>query len=142
MSRFAWRRRLRSPRSAQRKPTGFAFTVSELEERTMLSLVTGVVADINQQGGNPTSLTDGDGKLFSLTQGSNHSTASLWEPSRAAHGAVDLASFEEPNSGLPSNIPPFVSLSGDVYFMGTDSGGSQGLFKSDGTPAGTTEVAP
>jgi ELWxxDGT repeat protein len=136
----------------------------------MLSLVTGVVADINHQGGNPTSLTDVDGKLFFLTPGSDHTTASLWETSPGSHGAVDLASLEEPNSGLPSNTPPFaslggdvyfmgtsleepnsglpsntppfVSLGGDVYFMGTDSGGAQGLFKSDGTAAGTTEVAP
>jgi ELWxxDGT repeat protein len=142
MSRFAWRRHIRSQCSAQRKRTGFAFTVSQLEERAMLSLVTAAVADINQLGGNPASLTEVNGKLFFLAQGRNASTASLWETTPTAHGVTELARLEEPNDGLPSYGPPFVSMGGDVYFMAADSSSSHGLWKSDGTTAGTTLVAP
>ena len=58
MSRFGRRSDLRGPRTAQRKSRGFAFTVSDLEQRTMMSVTTGLVSDINQLDSNPTNLTD------------------------------------------------------------------------------------
>ena len=146
MSRWVWREFRRIRRSAQRsrKTPGFAFSDSRLEERTMLSLVTGVVSDVNQVAGSPTptNLTAVGNKLFFTTPNSPSSTATLWESSGGSSGAVALSSIDEPNGGLPSNSPPFVALNGDVYFISSDQTGwnSQGLYKTDGTQAGTTEV--
>ena len=36
----------------------------------------------------------------------------------------------------------FVPMDGKVYFTADDGSGSPGLFATDGTVAGTTEVAP
>ena len=142
MSRFGRRSDLRSTRTAQRKSRGFAFTVSDLEQRTMMSVTTGLVSDINQLDSNPTNLTESGGKLFFVTQDSSQGTESLWATDGTAQGSVQLASIGESSYGLPSNSPPFVSQDGSVYFMGTDPSGNQGLFKTDGTVAGTALVAP
>ena len=141
MSRFGRRIDLRG-RTAQRKLRGFTFTVSDLEQRTMMSVTTGLVADINQVDSTPTNLTEENGKLFFVTQDSAQGTASLWATDGTAQGAVKLASVAGTDYGSPSNSEPFVSAGGEVYFMGNDSSGEQGLFKSDGTAAGTALVAP
>ena len=110
----------------------------------MLSLVTGVVPTTNQFDGIPTTtnLTAVGDKLFFITPSSSPGTVTLWGSGGGTSGAVALANIASPNVGLPSNSPPFVSQSGDVYFMSTDTTSAPGLFKTDGTPAGTTEVAP
>ena len=79
------------------------------KQRTMLSVVAGVVSDINQVDSSPTNLTDVGGKLFFVTQDSSPGTESLWATDGTAQGAVELASIDEPSYGLPSNSPPFVS---------------------------------
>ena len=129
MSRFAWRRHLRSPRSAQRKPTGFAFTVSDLEVRTMLSVVAGLVSDINQLATNPTNLTESAASCSSSPRTASQGTESLWATDGTSQGSVELARSTNPATACPSNSPPFVSQDGMVYFMSTDSSGDQGLFK-------------
>ena len=142
MSRFGRRSDLRGGRTALRKSRGLAFTVSDLEQRTMLSVTTGLVSDINQLDANPTNMTDVNGKLYYTTQDSSQGTASLWTTDGTAQGSVELATIEDSSYGLPGNSPPFVSQNGLVYFMGSDSSGNQGLFKTDGTVAGTALVAP
>ena len=130
------------PDGPRRRPMGFAFTVSDLEPRTMLSVVTGVVSDINHTPAGVTNLTGSGGKLFFVTQDSTPGTASLWANGGTSQGSVELSTIESSSYGLPTNSPPFVALNGSVYFMSTDSSGGQGLFKTDGTAAGTAEVAP
>jgi ELWxxDGT repeat protein len=140
MSRSGWGSYLNRRRSAQRKPRGFAFTVADLEARTMLSVAAGVVSDSIQVAAGVTNLTDVNGKLFFVTQDSTAGTGSLWATDGTAQGAVDLANINATSDGLWGPAP-FVTMGGMAYFMGTDSGGGQGLFKSDGTAAGTSEVA-
>lgn len=142
MARSGWESYLYRRRSAQRKPRGFAFTVSDLEARAMLSVVAGVVSQTNQVASGLTNLTDVDGKLFFITQGSTPGTGSLWETDGTRAGAVELATIAGPDVGIPNSPAPFVVMGGMVYFQSTDSTGGQGLFKSDGTVAGTREVTP
>ena len=130
MSRSGWRSYVSSRRSAQRKRQALPCTVSDLEVRTMLSVVGGLVADINQLDANPTNLTNVNGKLFFVTQDGSQGTVSLWETDGTHQGAVELASIAESGYGLPSDPASFVSLGGAVYFMSTDSSGGPGLFKS------------
>ena len=141
MSRSGSKRFVRRGTSARRKPTGFAFAVNNLEERTMLSGVGGLVSDINQIDSTPTNLTDVNGKLFFVTQDGAQGTASLWATDGTTQGAVKLSSIGDDSYGLPSGSQPFVSSNGAVYFLSTDSKGAPGLFKTDGTTAGTAEVA-
>ncbi len=108
----------------------------------MMSVTTGSVSDINQLDSNPTNLTASGGKLFFVTQDSSQGTESLWATDGTAQGAVQLASFGESANILPSNSTPFVSAGGSVYFMGRDPSGNPGLFKTDGTVAGTALVSP
>ena len=132
MSRWVWREFRRSRRSAQRprKTSGFAFSDSRLEERTMLSLVTGVVPTINQVGGSPTTtnLTAVGDKLFFITPSSSPGTETLWASGGGTSGAVALASIASPNAGPPSNSPPFVAQSGNVYFISADNASSSSQY--------------
>ena len=142
MSRFGRRSDLRGQRTALRKSRGFAFTVADLEQRTMMSVTTGLVSDINQLDSNPTNLTESGGKLFFVTQDSLQGTESLWATSGTAQGAVQLGSISEAGNNLPSNSTPFVAQNGTAYFMGTRPGDYPGLFKTDGTAAGTALITP
>jgi ELWxxDGT repeat protein len=128
-------------RRAPRTRTGIALAVSDLEARSMLSVAAGLVADINQLDTSPTDLTAVNGKLFFVTDNNAASTESLWVTGGKAQGAVKLAAIDDTNGNLPSNSPPYAVLNGTVYFMSTASSGGIGLFKSDGTTAGTSEVA-
>jgi ELWxxDGT repeat protein len=107
----------------------------------MLSAVGGLVSDINQLDSTPTDLTAVNGKLFFVTQDSTQGTDSLWATDGTATGAVRLSSIGSSDYGPPASPPTFVSSNGAVYFLSTDSKGAPGLFKSDGTIAGTAEIA-
>jgi ELWxxDGT repeat protein len=107
----------------------------------MMSVTAGLVSDINQLDSNPTNLTASGGKLFFVTQDSSQGTESLWATDGTAQGAVQLGSFGESGNNLSSNSTPFVSAGGSVYFMGKDPSGNPGLFKTDGTVAGTALVS-
>ena len=105
MSRFGWRNAPSQPALRRRKPTGFAFTVSNLEERTMLSLVSGVVADINQQVANSqtggaitNSLTVLNGTMYFNANDGIHGTQ-LWKSDGTAAGTTMV-------TDLPQNGPP------------------------------------
>ena len=151
MSRFGWRRPRRSPRSAQRKPTRFAFTLSELEERTMLSLVSGVVADINQQVANgqagsadPSNLMVLNGTLYFNANDGIHGTQ-VWKSDGTAAGTAMLTDF--PQNGVPGggpNASSVVDLGGAIFFDATTSNNSgpgvSTIYRSDGTPGGTSAI--
>ena len=77
-----------------------AFTLSELEERTMLSLVSGVVADINQQVANgqtgsadPSNLTVLNGTLYFSANDGIHGTQ-LWKSDGTAAGTTMVTDLE------------------------------------------------
>ena len=123
MPRFGWRRPRRSPCPAQRKPTRFAFTLSKLEERTMLSLVSGVVADINQQVANGqtgsadlSNLTVLNGTLYFNANDGIHGPQ-LWKSDGTAAGTAMLTDF--PQNGVPGggpNASSVVDLGGAIFF--------------------------
>ena len=100
----------------RRKPTRFAFTLSDLEERTMLSLVSGVVADINQQVANgqadssdPSSLTVLNGTLYFSANDGIHGTQ-LWKSDGTAAGTTMVTDF--PQNGMLEGGPDTSSLVG------------------------------
>ncbi|MFI5456862.1 MAG: ELWxxDGT repeat protein [Isosphaerales bacterium] len=110
-----------------------------------------LVKDINQIDSSPVGLTNVDGKLFFLTTDRTAGTASVWASDGTTSGTVELMSRNvstyAPGYGqstypsVPSGYP-FVASGGKVYFTAPDSNGAPGLFETDGTAAGTVEVAP
>ena len=70
--------------------TSFRATDAQLEERTMLSAVVGLVSDINQVATSPTGLTDVNGKVFFLTSDGAASTQSLWASDGTAVGTKEI----------------------------------------------------
>jgi ELWxxDGT repeat protein len=148
MSRFGWRRPRRSPRSAQRKPTEYALTVSNLEERTMLSLVSGVVADINQQVANgqpgsadPSNLTVLNGALYFFANDGIDGTQ-LWKSDGTAAGTTMVTDLEQINPAYAPLSGSEVAGSNGTVFFEADSNGSfsPNLYRTDGTPAGTSAI--
>ncbi|MGP0063713.1 MAG: ELWxxDGT repeat protein [Isosphaeraceae bacterium] len=111
----------------------------------MLSAVVGLVSDINQVDTSPTDLTEVNGKLFFVTTDSAAGTQSLWATDGTTQGTAELSSIGQITSSSPSSPPgstAFVALNGMVYFTSDDANGNPALFKTDGTVAGTVEVAP
>ncbi len=133
-------------RKARRGGTAFSWSHFTLEERTLLSGVdVGMVKDINQIDASPIDLTVLDGKLFFLTKDEAADTESLWASDGTTAGTVELMTSEQFGSSdidLESATPTdvFVPRGGEVYFLADSVSGSQALFATDGTVAGTTEV--
>ncbi len=112
-----------------------------------------MVKDINQIDSSPTDLTTLDGKLFFVTTDADSGTEAFWASDGTSSGTVELMSGKEftyPQSGgqtgasaqPPSSTYAFVPMGGKVYFTANDSQGTPGLYETDGTASGTTEVAP
>jgi ELWxxDGT repeat protein len=151
MSRFGWRRPRRSPRSAQRKPTEYALTVSNLEERTMLSLVSGVVADINQQVANSqtggaisSGLTVLNGTMYFNANDGIHGTQ-LWKSDGTAAGTTMVTGL--PQNGMSDGGPDpssLVGFGGAIFFEVANSISpgpvASTIYRSDGTPGGASAI--
>ena len=93
----------------------------------------------------PDEIVAASGKIFFSGIDANGSTG-LWVSDGTAAGTVELAvsntdtqNVAEMGAGLnPSNI---TLANGQIFFAGTDSSGNVGLWKSDGTAAGTVELS-
>ena len=84
--------------SKQRKPTGFAFTLCELEERTIMSLVSGVVSH-NNQGSSPSILGVVNGALyFSANDGIDGTQ--LWKTDGTAAGTAMVTDLPQTDSPI------------------------------------------
>jgi ELWxxDGT repeat protein len=71
----------------------------------------------------------------------------IWETNGTAAGTTEIGSFGSTGingaspSGLLSNIyPDFTVFNGEVLFDGVDASGDHGLWMTNGTAAGTTEI--
>jgi len=67
----------------------------------------------------------------------------LWETDGTAAGTLEVAVADAATGGLfAGDIPAdFTQFGQIVLFTGTDAAGDQGLWETDGTAAGTTEIA-
>jgi ELWxxDGT repeat protein len=107
--------------------------------------ITGIfAASENEYGLNPSDITSFDGKTyFNGTDAAGHQ--GLWVTdgvvvSENVPNTSEIAVTGASPSGLdPTNL---TVVNGRLLFDGTDSEGRIGLWSSDGTAAGTTEIAP
>jgi ELWxxDGT repeat protein len=137
MSRSGWSRFVRTGRSTERKPRGFALTVSDLEERTIMSVVAGVVSD-NNQGSYPTILGDVNGALYFTASDGVHGNQ-LWKSDGTTTGTTMVTDFpqaEFPYSGRGSSS--LVGLGAAVFFETASP--ELAIDRSDGTPGGTSSI--
>ena len=102
------------------------------------------VANVGSGGLSPDEIVTASGKIFFSGVDASGSTG-LWVSNGTAAGTVELAvagtdiqNIAQLGVGLnPSNI---TVANGQIFFAGTDSNGEVGLWKSDGTAAGTVEL--
>ncbi len=66
-------------------------------------------------------------------------TESLWLTDETAAGTVQFAAFSETNTSYP-NLDVEGIYNNELLFTATDAQGNYGLWTSDGTSAGTSEV--
>ncbi len=102
------------------------------------------VANAGASGLAPDEIVAANGRVFFSGVDASGSTG-LWTSNGTTAGTVELAvggtdtqDIAQMGVGLnPSNI---TVANGQIFFAGTDGAGSIGLWKSDGTAAGTTEL--
>jgi ELWxxDGT repeat protein len=163
MSRFGRRSDLHRTRAEQRKSRGFAFTVAELEQRTMMSVTTAIVPGINQLGSFPANVTSSGDKPYFVTQGSSQGTVLPWatdglpasSPTASTTTVDATLSFVAQNGSGSNQLLPAagtamvttlpkngVQFGGASFFENTSVAGPviSPIFRSDGTPGGASAI--
>ncbi|MGL4465428.1 MAG: hypothetical protein ACRC1K_25030 [Planctomycetia bacterium] len=89
----------------------------------------------------PNELTNVNGTLyFSVANGLG--SLGLWKSDGAASNTVFVAELAPPNPGLGGRFPRYLTnVGGVLYFAGAQSGNDVELWRSDGTAAGTGQIA-
>jgi ELWxxDGT repeat protein len=97
-----------------------------------------MVKDLNPDGdGNPTDLINYNGKLMFLA-GNNQSE--LWISDGTSAGTRDLRDFQSAQI-QEGNFPNLAVLPNAVVFAATDTNGTAGIWRTNGTATGTVQLA-
>ncbi len=81
--------------------------------------------------------------LFAAIDSSGHPGGDLWETNGTAAGTTEIGGLNNAGvSGAASGLDPsqMVAFGNEVLFAGVDSAGKLGLWETNGTGAGTTEI--